>query len=178
MKCKRGSSEFFFGQQRLFIISLKLHISKSSPDLVFWFETNYIRQRLAAALAYIVRRIFFTFLIIEIAPEIGATSISKRLVRAQPLETQNKMAADVETSAQHNDWFVNEGRHFFTYPGNMGKEQDLAQAAKSGNVAHIERILGHKTRKSGIQRYVEAGNVWTGCSFTLTRDNIIHVFAV
>ncbi|XP_022779967.1 ankyrin repeat and sterile alpha motif domain-containing protein 1B-like isoform X3 [Stylophora pistillata] len=33
----------------------------------------------------------------------------------------------------------------------MGKEQDLLQAAKTGNVAHIEKILGHKTRKSGIQ---------------------------
>lgn len=33
----------------------------------------------------------------------------------------------------------------------MGKEQDLLQAAKSGNVAHIERILGNKARKSGIQ---------------------------
>ena len=49
---------------------------------------------------------------------------------------------------------MDEAGHFFTYPGNMGKEQDLIQAAKSGNVAHIEKILGHKARKSGIQRCV------------------------
>ncbi|KAK2565649.1 Ankyrin repeat and SAM domain-containing protein 1A [Acropora cervicornis] len=36
----------------------------------------------------------------------------------------------------------------------MGKEQDLIQAAKSGNVAHIEKILGNKARKSGIQSFI------------------------
>lgn len=49
---------------------------------------------------------------------------------------------------------MHEGRDFFPDSGEMGKEQDLMQAAKSGNVAHIEKILGHKARKSGIQRYV------------------------
>ncbi|KAJ7390478.1 regulation of synaptic plasticity by receptor localization to synapse [Desmophyllum pertusum] len=33
----------------------------------------------------------------------------------------------------------------------MGKEQDLLQASKSEMLAQIEKILGHKTRKSGIQ---------------------------
>ncbi|RMX60043.1 hypothetical protein pdam_00004489 [Pocillopora damicornis] len=51
----------------------------------------------------------------------------------------------------HVNYFVQEGSHSFTYSGTMGKEQDLLQAAKTGNVAHIEKILGNKTRKSGIQ---------------------------
>ena len=51
---------------------------------------------------------------------------------------------------------MHEGRDVFPGSGKMGKEQDLLQAAKSGNVAHIEKILGHKARKSGIQRYVWA----------------------
>ena len=54
------------------------------------------------------------------------------------------------------NYFVQEGSHSFTYSGTMGKEQDLLQAAKTGNVAHIEKILGNKTRKSGIQRYLGA----------------------
>ena len=61
----------------------------------------------------------------------------------------------------------------------MGKEQDLLQAAKSGNVAHIERILGHKARKSGIQRYVWAGNMSGRSSFARIKyDNIVCDFAV
>ena len=56
----------------------------------------------------------------------------------------------------HVNYFVQEGSHSFTYSGTMGKEQDLLQAAKTGNVAHIEKILGNKTRKSGIQRYLGA----------------------
>ena len=39
----------------------------------------------------------------------------------------------------------------------MGKEQDLLHAAKNGNVAQIERILGQRNRRSGIHRYVLAG---------------------
>ena len=59
----------------------------------------------------------------------------------------------------------------------MGKEQDLIQAAKSGNVAHIEKILGNKARKSGIQRYVRKP-----CrkykSFSRFCDDVIRILAV
>ena len=61
----------------------------------------------------------------------------------------------------------------------MGKEHDLLQAAKSGNVAHIEKILGHKARKSGIQGYVSCRK----CEIELiicshVGYNIICVFTV
>lgn len=36
----------------------------------------------------------------------------------------------------------------------MGKEQDLLHAAKNGNVAQIERILGQRNRRSGIHSFI------------------------
>lgn len=73
-------------------------------------------------------------------------------------------------SRTNGDCVLHEGSHSLTYSGTMGKEQDLLQAAKTGNVAHIEKILGHKARKSGIQRYLGAAwNSLTGneSSFTI-----------
>lgn len=77
----------------------------------------------------------------------------------------------------NGDCVLLENSHSLAYSGTMGKEQDLIQAAKTGNVAHIEKILGHKTRKSGIQRYL--GAVWnslTGNESCLQSTDCIHVF--